>query len=152
MRIYVFLHKRLPGPLGRLLLQCHVIEMARLSPRVLTASSKVSAGYTHSCCLTTEGELYTWGNNQDGCLGHAPVLKFVDHPKVTDRKIYFSNLFGNRTIITFPYCGVGGHTTKSEPSPSFPRNPVEFRRVQTISVKFRGILSCRILSSSDDFH
>lgn len=70
------------------------IEIAHWSPWVLIASFKVSAGYTHSCCLTTEGELYTWGNNQDGCLGHAPILKFVDHPKVPDRKICFFNLFG----------------------------------------------------------
>lgn len=44
---------------------------------------QVSAGYGHSCCITTEGELYTWGSNRDGCLGLPRVLKFVKSPTVS---------------------------------------------------------------------
>lgn len=48
---------------------------------------KVSAGYGHSCCCTTEGELYTWGSNRDGCLGLPRSTKFANSPQVgTDKK------------------------------------------------------------------
>lgn len=47
---------------------------------------KVSAGYGHSCCCTTDGELYTWGSNRDGCLGLPPSIKFANSPQVRKRK------------------------------------------------------------------
>ncbi|CAN0568306.1 unnamed protein product, partial [Laminaria digitata] len=43
---------------------------------------QVSAGYGHSCCCTTEGELYTWGSNRDGCLGLPRSTKFANFPQV----------------------------------------------------------------------
>ncbi|CAM9489261.1 unnamed protein product [Hapterophycus canaliculatus] len=42
---------------------------------------QVSAGYGHSCCCTTEGELYTWGSNRDGCLGLPRPIKFKNSPQ-----------------------------------------------------------------------
>lgn len=47
---------------------------------------QVSAGYAHSCCCTTEGELYTWGNNRDGCLGLPRNIKLVDIPQVRNKR------------------------------------------------------------------
>ncbi|CAM9777928.1 unnamed protein product, partial [Discosporangium mesarthrocarpum] len=42
---------------------------------------QVSAGYCHSCCITSEGELYAWGNNRDGCLGLPMSTKFATEPQ-----------------------------------------------------------------------
>ncbi len=41
----------------------------------------VSCGNQHSAIVTTEGELYTWGMNTGGCLGHPLVLKCVVSPR-----------------------------------------------------------------------
>ncbi|CAM9938623.1 unnamed protein product, partial [Sphacelaria rigidula] len=46
------------------------------------AIKQVSAGYGHSCCVTTEGELYTWGSNRDGCLGLPRATKFATLPQL----------------------------------------------------------------------
>lgn len=46
--------------------------------------TQVSAGYGHSCCCTTEGELYTWGSNRDGCLGLPLSVKFINQPRVRE--------------------------------------------------------------------
>ncbi|CAM9176283.1 unnamed protein product [Pylaiella littoralis] len=43
---------------------------------------QVSAGYGHSCCCTTQGELYTWGSNRDGCLGLPRSTKFANYPQL----------------------------------------------------------------------
>lgn len=52
-------------------------------PPCLPSRSQVSAGYGHSCCVTTEGELYTWGSNRDGCLGLPRATKFATLPQVS---------------------------------------------------------------------
>ncbi|XP_020103913.1 ultraviolet-B receptor UVR8 isoform X3 [Ananas comosus] len=40
----------------------------------LPFSSAVACGGYHTCVITSEGELYTWGSNENGCLG----LGFTD--------------------------------------------------------------------------
>jgi Ca2+-binding EF-hand superfamily protein len=46
------------------------------------AVRQVSAGYGHSAALSSEGELFTWGGNRNGCCGHPLPLKFVGKPTV----------------------------------------------------------------------
>ncbi|KAJ8600173.1 hypothetical protein CTAYLR_001943 [Chrysophaeum taylorii] len=48
--------------------------------------SQVSAGFGHSAVVTTEGELYCWGANHDGCCGQ-PDVAFVPEPTLV-RAIY----------------------------------------------------------------
>lgn len=40
----------------------------------------VSAGYHHSAIVTTEGELYTWGQNKGLCCGVIHSAKFIERP------------------------------------------------------------------------
>ncbi|XP_042515874.1 ultraviolet-B receptor UVR8 isoform X2 [Macadamia integrifolia] len=35
----------------------------------LPLSEEVACGGYHTCVITTDGELYTWGSNENGCLG-----------------------------------------------------------------------------------
>jgi alpha-tubulin suppressor-like RCC1 family protein/Ca2+-binding EF-hand superfamily protein len=48
------------------------------------AVRQVACGYGHSCAVSSEGELYAWGGNRDGCLGHPLDQKFVGRPKVVE--------------------------------------------------------------------
>lgn len=43
--------------------------------------AKVELGQTHSAIITTSGELYTFGNGQNGCLGHNEGEKSYVIPK-----------------------------------------------------------------------
>ena len=46
--------------------------------RNLSARS-VCLGSHHSAMIAMDGEMYTWGSNLHGCLGHAIKEKFVEH-------------------------------------------------------------------------
>lgn len=48
------------------------------------AASQVSAGFGHSAIVTVQGELYCWGNNQDGCCGQPTTTKFLAKPTLVD--------------------------------------------------------------------
>jgi len=43
---------------------------------------QASAGFRHSALVTTDGELYTWGFNVSGCLGHPESINFLAEPTV----------------------------------------------------------------------
>ncbi len=43
---------------------------------------QVSAGYSITACVTMEGEMYSWGVNKSGCIGHPVSEKFVRKPKL----------------------------------------------------------------------
>ncbi|CAM9366350.1 unnamed protein product, partial [Chrysoparadoxa australica] len=47
------------------------------------AVKQVSAGYAHSAvpACSLKGELYSWGNNRNGCCGHPIVERFVPVPQ-----------------------------------------------------------------------
>lgn len=40
----------------------------------------ISCGSAHTAAVTTRGELYTWGSNVSGCLGHPIAYKSVRYP------------------------------------------------------------------------
>ncbi len=42
----------------------------------------IAAGDSHSAAVTTEGELYTWGANTNGCAAHPVARRFVRDPTV----------------------------------------------------------------------
>ena len=44
----------------------------------------VSAGFSHSGAVTSDGEVYTWGSNVGGGTGHPMVLKFIPTPTILD--------------------------------------------------------------------
>lgn len=48
------------------------------------AVRQVAAGHAHSCAISSEGELYTWGGNDGGCSGHPRDIKFVPEPRVVE--------------------------------------------------------------------
>ncbi len=49
-------------------------EMSRLKYII---TSQVSAGHAHSAAITTDGELYCWGNNKGGCCGQPLATRSV---------------------------------------------------------------------------
>jgi alpha-tubulin suppressor-like RCC1 family protein len=46
------------------------------------AVKSISAGDTHSGCVTVDGELFTWGSNAFGACGHPIVQEFIPTPTV----------------------------------------------------------------------
>ncbi|ETW05764.1 hypothetical protein H310_03448 [Aphanomyces invadans] len=42
--------------------------------------SNVSCGNAHTAAVSTDGEIYTWGNNTGGCTGHTLVHRYVKAP------------------------------------------------------------------------
>ncbi|KAJ0403225.1 hypothetical protein P43SY_000033 [Pythium insidiosum] len=57
---------------------CPTFTLVSLPPD--TAIVRVSCGNAHTAVVSVDGELYTWGNNAGGCLGHAPVIPFLKTP------------------------------------------------------------------------
>ena len=47
----------------------------------------LAAGFCHSAIITTEGELWCWGANEQGCCGQPLATKFVFRPELI-RAIY----------------------------------------------------------------
>lgn len=39
------------------------------TPQMLSGVTKLAAGWTHACAVTTDGHVLCWGNNQDGQVG-----------------------------------------------------------------------------------
>ncbi|XP_076118947.1 secretion-regulating guanine nucleotide exchange factor isoform X4 [Alosa pseudoharengus] len=52
----------------------------------LVTSVKVAAGSTHSACLTAGGDVFLWGSNKYGQLGHAD--SFLPLPVALDRSLF----------------------------------------------------------------
>jgi alpha-tubulin suppressor-like RCC1 family protein len=82
---------------------------AGLTEKITVA--KLRVGGMHSAIVTPQGQIYSWGNNDEGALGREgpedkPVL--VDLPrKVTDCSLGDSHsLFYNSADSTVYYCGL----------------------------------------------
>ena len=56
--------------LGKVQVQLAPACVESLRRRNLSARS-IQLGSHHSACIAMDGELYTWGSNLHGCLGHA---------------------------------------------------------------------------------
>lgn len=57
------------------------------SPSMISAlpySEEVACGGYHTCVLTRSGELYTWGSNENGCLGISSMDVFYSPERVED--------------------------------------------------------------------
>jgi hypothetical protein len=53
------------------------------APRQLSATLRfrqISTGRNHACGVTTNGELYCWGRNDAGQLGHGRIAPYSPHP------------------------------------------------------------------------
>jgi hypothetical protein len=48
------------------------------------AVKAIGAGDSHSAAVTTDGELYTWGVNTNGCAAHPVVKTFLPEPTVVE--------------------------------------------------------------------
>ena len=48
------------------------------------AVKAIGAGDSHSAAVTTDGELYTWGCNTNGCAAHPVVSTFLPEPTVVE--------------------------------------------------------------------
>jgi len=46
---------------------------------------QISAGYCHQTAITTEGELFCWGRNKNGCCGQTEDIAFISQPTVVSR-------------------------------------------------------------------
>mmetsp|Transcript_32208 Transcript_32208/g.51257 ORF Transcript_32208/g.51257 Transcript_32208/m.51257 type:complete len:1524 (+) Transcript_32208:142-4713(+) len=44
--------------------------------------AQVSAGFGITACCSVEGEVYSWGANKGGCIGHPLARKFIRKPKL----------------------------------------------------------------------
>ena len=47
-----------------------------------TPVKTLSCGYSITGCVTFNGELYTWGSNKSGCIGHHVLTDFVAAPRL----------------------------------------------------------------------
>mmetsp|Transcript_5324 Transcript_5324/g.6202 ORF Transcript_5324/g.6202 Transcript_5324/m.6202 type:complete len:512 (+) Transcript_5324:384-1919(+) len=47
----------------------------------------IAAGEKHSALVTDSGEVYSWGSNSNGQLGHGHSTKFIDFPTKVDMKL-----------------------------------------------------------------
>ena len=63
---------------GRTQVQTTPTVVEALRSRNLSAVS-IRLGSHHSAMIAMDGELYTWGSNLHGCLGHAIRDQFVEH-------------------------------------------------------------------------
>lgn len=63
---------------GKVQVQLTPTVVASLLHRNLSAKS-ICLGSHHSAMIAMDGEMYTWGSNLNGCLGHAIKEKFVEH-------------------------------------------------------------------------
>jgi len=63
---------------GRTQVQTVPTVVEALRTRNLSATS-IRLGSHHSAMVAMDGELYTWGSNLHGCLGHAIRDQFVEH-------------------------------------------------------------------------
>jgi alpha-tubulin suppressor-like RCC1 family protein len=76
-------------------------ENVRFSQVVIQGEKKVISvrcGYNHTTCLTSEGEVYSWGLGKEGALGHSNF----DNIKTPNKIEYFSQ---NNIKITKIDCG-----------------------------------------------
>lgn len=42
---------------------------------------RIAAGKRHTAVKTVEGEVWTWGFNENACTGHSPDRHFIEHPE-----------------------------------------------------------------------
>ena len=76
------------GPANVLGMQCHEFTQyncLRKDPSKLTSEDtvilQVSAGFRHQSAITVKGELFTWGNNIDGCCIQSIQEAFIKEPR-----------------------------------------------------------------------
>lgn len=43
----------------------------------------VACGFQHTACVTTDGEVYTWGYGKNGALGHG-TWDIIEEPKIVE--------------------------------------------------------------------
>jgi alpha-tubulin suppressor-like RCC1 family protein len=99
---------------------CQIVQILELNGR---DNTRLSFGYDHTCSITSTGDMYTWGNNQHGQLGHINDAVTVWSPRLLEKYTeYFSEVS----------CGHGftvAITRNSFTSPSTPS--VLFRSVSS---------------------
>jgi len=57
----------------------------------------IACGSNHSAAITSNGELYTWGSGEDGCLGHGDTTNQLRPKQV--RKYSKITIFGCSIFI-----------------------------------------------------
>ena len=87
-------------------------ESGRLSPaRVEGLQNKVvvalACGSRHTCALTSQGEVYSWGDNENGVTGHGTTEGFQYSPRVI-------NALRGYNIISVGACGFHSGVVTSE--------------------------------------
>ena len=86
------------------------------NPSIVTAflnthlyAKKIFCGSHHNAVITNDGELYTWGSNQNGCLGHSIENKVESFTSVPGHVGGFGAIVGRigRGMPRSVACGKG---------------------------------------------
>jgi alpha-tubulin suppressor-like RCC1 family protein len=118
--------------------------------------SAISAGYYHTCGVTTGG-VYCWGDNTFGEIGDGSTLPDTPTPRAVSNSSTFATIaaggFHNCALASDgrAYCW-GDNTTGELGDPNMSANHVGFPRLVTGGLTFTSIAVGGVGSFGDDYY